>query len=220
MPRPRVSPAIGTLELRGSMPRISPFYDPMIAKVVTHGPDRTTALAALADAVTRTEVAGSTTNAAYFNPLARRATLSFGGTGIVAHITARPDGRFQVRPEGGEAFVLSAGAGDAGATVAAWPGHVTVFEAGRSFDFAISDPFARAAEIGEGTSSMRAPMPGLVKLVRATKGDKVAKGQPLLVLEAMKMEHTITATHDGVISEIAAEGAQVTDGTVLVRFEE
>jgi len=265
---------------------ISPFYDPMIAKVVTHGPDRATALYALAEAVTRTEVAGSTTNAAFlaalardpdfasgdvdtgligrkqdeltvtappssravalaalaatgatasvasddpwsgltgyahFNPLARRATLSFGGADIVAHITARPDGRFQVRPEGGEAFVLAAGANDVGATVAAWPGHVTVFENGRSFDFAISDPFARAAEIGEGTSSMRAPMPGLVKLVRAAKGDKVTKGQPLLVLEAMKMEHTITATHDGVISEIAVEGSQVTDGTVLVRFED
>ncbi|GAA2851116.1 3-methylcrotonoyl-CoA carboxylase alpha subunit [Aminobacter aminovorans] len=265
---------------------ISPFYDPMIAKVVTHGPDRATALEALADAVTRTEVAGSTTNAAFlaalardpdfasgdvdtgligrkqdeltatappssravalaalaatgaaasaasddpwsgltgyahFNPLARRAALSSGGADIVAHITARPDGRFQVRPEGGEAFVLAAGASDAGATVAAWPGHVTVFENGRSVDFAISDPFARAAEIGEGTSSMRAPMPGLVKLVRAAKADKVAKGQPLLVLEAMKMEHTITATHDGVISEIAVEGSQVTDGTVLVRFEE
>ncbi|MDH4985738.1 acetyl/propionyl/methylcrotonyl-CoA carboxylase subunit alpha [Aminobacter anthyllidis] len=265
---------------------ISPFYDPMIAKVVTHGPDRATALDALADAVTRTEVAGSTTNAAFlaalardpdfasgdvdtgligrkqdeltaapppssraialaalaatgatapvasddpwsslagyahFNALARRATLSFGGADIVAHITARPDGRFDVRPEGGEAFVLAAGASDAGATVAAWPGHVTVFENGRSFDFAISDPFARAAEIGEGTSSMRAPMPGLVKLVRAAKGDKVTKGQPLLVLEAMKMEHTITATHDGVISEIAIEGSQVTDGTVLVRFED
>ncbi len=265
---------------------ISPFYDPMIAKVVTHGPDRATALEALADAVSRTEVAGSTTNAAFlaalardvdfasgdvdtgligrkqdeltttatpgsraialaalaatgatasvatddpwsgltgyahFNALARRATLSFGGADIVAHITARPDGRFNVRPDGGEAFVLAAGASDAGATVAAWPGHVTVFENGRSFDFAISDPFARAAEVGEGTSSMRAPMPGLVKLVRAAKGDKVTKGQPLLVLEAMKMEHTITATHDGVISEIAIEGSQVTDGTVLVRFED
>ncbi len=40
-------------------------------------------------------------------------------------------------------------------------------------------------------------MPGLVKIVRAAKGDTVTKGQPLLVLEAMKMEHTIAAPHDG-----------------------
>ena len=65
---------------------------------------------------------------------------------------------------------------------------------------------------------MRAPMPGLVKLVRAGKGDAVMKGQPLLILEAMKMEHTIAASHDGVIAEIVIEGAQVTDGTVLVKL--
>ena len=63
-------------------------------------------------------------------------------------------------------------------------------------------------------------MPGLVKLVRAAKGEAVAKGQPLLILEAMKMEHTIAAPHDGIVAEIAVEGAQVTDGTVLVRFVE
>ncbi|RUY26764.1 3-methylcrotonyl-CoA carboxylase, partial [Mesorhizobium sp. M7A.F.Ca.CA.001.13.2.1] len=71
-----------------------------------------------------------------------------------------------------------------------------------------------------GSGSLRAPMPGLVKLVRVGKGDAVIKGQPLLILEAMKMEHTIAAPHDGVIAEIATEGAQVTDGTVLVRFFE
>ena len=84
---------------------------------------------------------------------------------------------------------------------------------------------ARPASPGRTTprpasGSLRAPMPGLVKLVRAAKGDTVNKGQPLLILEAMKMEHTIAAPHDGVIAEIAAEGAQVTDGTVLVRFVE
>ena len=77
---------------------------------------------------------------------------------------------------------------------------------------------ARSAAAGAG--SLRAPMPGLVKLVRAAIGDAVIKGQPLLILEAMKMEHTIAAPHDGVIAEIASEGAQVTDGTVLVRCVE
>ena len=58
------------------------------------------------------------------------------------------------------------------------------------------------------------------KVVRVSVGDKAVKGQPLLILEAMKMEHTIAAPHDGIISEVATEGAQVTEGTVLVRFEE
>jgi 3-methylcrotonyl-CoA carboxylase alpha subunit len=62
-------------------------------------------------------------------------------------------------------------------------------------------------------------MPGLVKLVRVAKGDAVSKGQPLLVLEAMKMEHAIAAPHDATVAEIVKEGQQVTDGVVLVRFE-
>ena len=103
---------------------------------------------------------------------------------------------------------------------ARWPGHVKVFCDGAAFDFAVDDPFARAVEAEAGTASLRAPMPGLVKLVRAAAGDNVIKGQSLLVLEAMKMEHTIAAPHDGVIAEIAREGAQITDGTVLVRFVE
>ena len=71
-----------------------------------------------------------------------------------------------------------------------------------------------------GGDALRAPMPGIVKLVRAEAGQSVTKGQPLLVLEAMKMEHTINAPHDGEVAEIVAEGAQVSDGTVLVRFAE
>ena len=61
-------------------------------------------------------------------------------------------------------------------------------------------------------------MPGFVKLVRVAAGESVGKGQPLLVLEAMKMEHTILAPADGVVAEIVTQGAQVSDGTVLVRF--
>jgi 3-methylcrotonyl-CoA carboxylase alpha subunit len=101
---------------------------------------------------------------------------------------------------------------------AQWPGHVTVFENGHAFTFGIADPLDVVTDTAGG--SMRAPMPGLVKLARAQAGEIVTKGQPLLVLEAMKMEHTITASHDGTIAEIAAEGAQVSEGTVLVRFAE
>ena len=106
------------------------------------------------------------------------------------------------------------------ARIARWPGHVTVFQGAASYTFAVPDPFAKAADAEAGVASMRAPMPGLVKVVKAASGQTVSKGQPLLILEAMKMEHTVAAPHDGVIAEIAAEGAQVTDGTVLVRFEE
>jgi 3-methylcrotonyl-CoA carboxylase alpha subunit len=63
-------------------------------------------------------------------------------------------------------------------------------------------------------------MPGLVKLVHIRQGDLVSKGQRLLVLEAMKMEHTITAPVDGVIASIVGQGEQVEDRTVLVTFED
>ena len=56
--------------------------------------------------------------------------------------------------------------------------------------------------------------------MRVAAGDAVTKGQPLLVLEAMKMEHAIVAPRDGVVAEIAGEGSQVSEGAVLVSFEE
>ena len=96
---------------------------------------------------------------------------------------------------------------------------MTVFRGAVGYDFAVADPLDSADE-SQAAGSMRAPMPGLVKVVRAAVGDTVKKGQPLLILEAMKMEHTIAAAHDGEIAEIATEGAQVSEGTVLVRFVE
>ena len=64
------------------------------------------------------------------------------------------------------------------------------------------------------------PMPGRVISVEVGVGDKVTKGQKLLTLEAMKMEHSLTAPFDGKVAELNAEaGAQVSEGTLLVRIE-
>lgn len=60
------------------------------------------------------------------------------------------------------------------------------------------------------------PMPGTVVKLMAAQGDKVSKGQPILVLEAMKMENEITAAKDGVLSELrVAEGQTVAGGEIL-----
>lgn len=60
------------------------------------------------------------------------------------------------------------------------------------------------------------PMPGTVVQLMAAHGDKVSKGQPILVLEAMKMENEITAAKDGVLSELrVAEGQTVAGGEIL-----
>jgi len=64
--------------------------------------------------------------------------------------------------------------------------------------------------------SLLAPMPGVVIRVGAERGETVSQGQPLLWLEAMKMEHTITAPNDGVLTELhVAVGTQVEVGAIL-----
>jgi propionyl-CoA carboxylase alpha chain len=77
------------------------------------------------------------------------------------------------------------------------------------------DPDAAVAQ-----GSLLAPMPGSVLRVGAAVGDSVTAGQPLIWLEAMKMEHTVTAPADGVLVELAVEpGQQVDVGAVLARVD-
>ena len=64
-------------------------------------------------------------------------------------------------------------------------------------------------------------MPGLVKAVFVAHGAEVQRGDRLALLEAMKMEHTLTAGRDGVVAEVlASEGLQVEAGAALIRLEE
>jgi acetyl/propionyl-CoA carboxylase alpha subunit len=75
-----------------------------------------------------------------------------------------------------------------------------------------------AAAVAQG--SLLAPMPGSVLRVGAAEGDTVTAGEPLIWLEAMKMEHTVTAPADGVLAELnVAPGQQVEVGAVLARVE-
>ncbi|MFD0396902.1 acetyl/propionyl/methylcrotonyl-CoA carboxylase subunit alpha [Kitasatospora sp. NPDC127121] len=75
----------------------------------------------------------------------------------------------------------------------------------------------RAAGTAAHHGALTAPMPGTVTVVKTTTGETVRKGQPLLVLEAMKMEHVIAAPHDGVVAELrATAGATVAMEELLV----
>jgi pyruvate carboxylase subunit A/propionyl-CoA carboxylase alpha chain len=77
------------------------------------------------------------------------------------------------------------------------------------------DPDAAVAQ-----GSLIAPMPGAVVRIGAAVGDTVTAGQPLVWLEAMKMEHTLAAPGDGVLAELnVAPGQQVEVGAVLARVE-
>ena len=77
-----------------------------------------------------------------------------------------------------------------------------------------------AADQDTSAGSLAAPMPGKVIKVMTQAGARVTKGQPLLILEAMKMEHTVTAPADGVIKEIHyGAGEQVLEGSELITLE-
>jgi len=68
---------------------------------------------------------------------------------------------------------------------------------------------------------MSAPMPGVVLKIFVAVGDVVSKGAPLLILEAMKMEHQISAPHDGTVQDIRCRvGELVQPGVDLIALEE
>ena len=262
---------------------ISPFYDPMIAKVTVHGPTRDVALARLRKALNATQVGGTVTNLAFlgalaahegfgrgdvdtgliardidaltappqieprhaalagmaaldllasrpsagftlWQPLVRQVTLSWDGAEHVLKVEVRgPDAQdwhigealIEARRIGG---VWQVGGAPAAAVSVAGT-EITVFERfGLVFD--LVDPLARAAGAQGDGNLIEAPMPGLVRVVKAEVGQSVTKGDLLAVLEAMKMEHSLLATRDGVVAEVlAAVGDQVEAGAALVRLE-
>ena len=66
---------------------------------------------------------------------------------------------------------------------------------------------------------LKSPMPGMVLKILVKTGDHVSKGDPLLILESMKMENILKATHDGVVADISAkEGTSVEKNELLLRF--
>ncbi|MXN29750.1 acetyl/propionyl/methylcrotonyl-CoA carboxylase subunit alpha [Delftia sp. CH05] len=84
----------------------------------------------------------------------------------------------------------------------------------------LADPLAHAGDVHSEGGRLTAPMPGKVVSFAVKAGDKVSKGQPLAVMDAMKMEHTIAAPGDGVVAELLyAPGDQVTEGSELLRLE-
>ena len=81
------------------------------------------------------------------------------------------------------------------------------------------DVLSHAGETGAEGGRLTAPMPGKVVSFAVKAGDRVSQGQPLAVMEAMKMEHTIAAPADGVVQELLyAPGDQVMDGDELLRL--
>jgi 3-methylcrotonyl-CoA carboxylase alpha subunit len=275
---------------------ISPFYDPMIAKLIVWGADRAQALARLDVALAATHIVGLHTNVAFLRRVA--ASVSFANAdldtaliereraalfntaplpievaaaGVVAHSLAaeralesadpwsRRDGwrlhgsavrRFDIEAQsthhvfslersagvqtlalgtrrwplatsarGGQAYDVTLGERRWALTVYATGERFTVFAPEGSAVVDEFDPIAHSADGAREAGGLAAPMPGKVIAFLAKAGDVVTQGQPLAVMEAMKMEHTIAAPRDGTIAELLyAVGDQVSEGGELLRM--
>jgi acetyl-CoA/propionyl-CoA carboxylase biotin carboxyl carrier protein len=184
--------------------QVGATYDAMIAKLVAHGVDRDDALDRLATALDDTLVEGVVTNLPLLrwlvaHPALRRADLSTDFLDRYPPLSAPP---------------LPAPAGP-------WAGgwRLNLAAAPRLAAPQVEGA-ARAPGAGGGDGRVIAPMPGRVIEVRVGPGATVEPHQPLVVLEAMKMEQVVSAPYDARVGSIdVAVGEQVTTGTVLVTLE-
>jgi acetyl/propionyl-CoA carboxylase alpha subunit len=120
------------------------------------------------------------------------------GTGFRLHECTRTDGEGSARIESDRVMV--------------W------LEGERHLFYRLSNAAGSEAVGAHGV--VRAPMPGLILAVNVKQGDDVARGQPLLVMEAMKMEHTLVAGGAGKVRELTvSQGSRVRDGDALLRIE-
>lgn len=103
-----------------------------------------------------------------------------------------------------------------------WMHNETVYvftDSGRD-EITLVDIMAHVGEESAAVGSLKSPMPGQVVAFKVAVGDTVKKGEPLAVIEAMKIEHTITAPTDGVVAELLfAAGDLVADGDELLRID-
>ena len=102
-----------------------------------------------------------------------------------------------------------------------WQGEVAhVFTPRGATRVSVLNPLAHAGETAAAGGRLTAPMPGKVVSFAVKAGDRVKAGQALAVMEAMKMEHTLNAPHDGVVAELLfAPGDQVNDGDALLKLQ-
>ena len=99
-------------------------------------------------------------------------------------------------------------------------GRAIIFDRGDVYEFTLDTGERGAEEATAGDGAILSPMPGKIVSVAAKAGTKLKKGDPILVLEAMKMEHTLTAPFDGKVVELTGKaGDQVAEGVVLARIE-
>jgi 3-methylcrotonyl-CoA carboxylase alpha subunit len=281
---------------------VTPFYDPMIAKIIAHGDDRAAARAKLQRALADTAILGVMTNLAFLHRVIAEPDFAAGkvDTGFIErhhdallpsarpipdiaiaaaamwHLAepsapngadrfspwARNDGwRLNLSPapislhlrHGTEAMTIDATAehdtwrlriGDRDWVATAARGadgtlavtldgvrrtirvleredELAVFVDGESWHLWVVDPLAPPAGANTSGGRLTAPMPGRVIQLMVAPGDTVRRGQAMMVIEAMKMEHTIAAPRDGIVEAVHyAAGDPVEEGAELIALAE
>ncbi len=125
----------------------------------------------------------------------------------------------QYSREGDRLTAQLAGATVTGSVVG-WDGRFDVFLPGEHHSLELHDPLLQELEAEAHAGGLSAPMSGKIVAVLVGVGDKVERGAPLLILEAMKMEHTIKAPKQGMIARIHCRvGEQVSESAELIEFE-
>ena len=178
-------------------------YDPMIAKLVATGETRDEALDALAAALSETRVAGVTTNLPFLRWLVRHPALRAGRTTTAFLTEHAPLSRYPHVP-------------------AVWQGGWRLnADVVRPRPPPVLETAAHPTDPGGHADRIVAPMPGVVIRVLAEEGARVEPRQPLVVLEAMKMETPLASPFEATVKKInVAEGDRVAGGAVLIELED
>ena len=276
---------------------ISPYYDPMIAKLIVWGRDRDEALARMAQALAQYQLVGLSSNIAFLQRLIQSHAFAHADldTGLIernqAELFPAPakvslsilalaairlvlserhsnendpwdtshgwrmnsslvrafsfeyegeksevslrylNNGWTISSAGEQALVqlnhaeddtlsLQVGTQSIGGTVVRHGEQFHVFNLGQHIELHYVDPLLHAGESEAEAGRLTAPMPGKIVAQLVVAGQSVKKGEPLLIMEAMKMEHTIAAPKDGVVKEMMyVIGDQVADGAQLLTFE-
>jgi 3-methylcrotonyl-CoA carboxylase alpha subunit len=262
---------------------VSPFYDPMIAKITTHADDRQTALNALVDGLQNTFAAGTPTNLGFLSRLAtgpdfasakldtglierklgalsavpnisdfdilcaiiithdidlktprlgwqmwqapaiKTAFNEIGNTTLTINSDTITVGETSFTRVTRNADQITATANNTQhrATTTAAHNIVTIKSAADAQTLTVPTPLDVTAGADENSDQIIAPMTGTVTLVHVSAGDTVTMGEPLVVMEAMKMEHVLTAPRDGTIDQMfCAQSDATSEGTILVTLVE
>jgi acetyl/propionyl-CoA carboxylase alpha subunit len=186
---------------------VTAYYDPMVAKLTAHGSDRETARRNLLSALGDTEISDLVTNLGFLRTVL--GSVEFADAAIdTSWLDTHPDLPFHPRLEPDGPTPFDAGDG--------WRLGGPAVPARAHAERIAADDGASA----EADGSVRAPMPGTVLAVKVQEGQTVTAGEPLGVLEAMKMEHTLTAPTDGTVTSVGASvGDQVPLGYTMFHVE-